>query len=80
MSRYVDEIEFLNALVKKRVYSSKTIGAALGEASTIDIVRCKECKQYKHYSSVFGESLECHLLCVKTKENDFCSYGERIEK
>lgn len=44
----------------------------------VEVVRCKDCKQYKQYSSVFGKSMECHLLCVKTKENDYCSYGERI--
>ena len=47
MSRYVDEIEFANALVKKRVYSSKTIGEALGEAPSIDIVRCEDCAKWR---------------------------------
>ena len=74
MSRYVDEIEFANALVKKRVYSSKTIGEALGEAPSIDIVRCGECKMWMsehlcQWWSRYGT--------VETDADDFCSYGER---
>lgn len=46
----------------------------------IEVVRCKDCKQYKHYSSVFGKAMMCHLLCTKTKDIDYCSYGERKEE
>ena len=41
-----------------------------------EVVRCKDCKHWQE--SVDGITKWCPLLMDKeTKENDFCSYGER---
>lgn len=42
----------------------------------VEVVRCKDCKFFK-YGDYCTESKMEHSLC---RENDFCSYGERIEQ
>ena len=43
---------------------------------TIDIVRCKECRWYNPLTKGC-----CRNPCVEAwYDNDFCSYGERIEE
>ena len=85
MSRYIKVEGIRNALIElnnngKRLERETTtnIIKALGSLPTIDIVHCKDCK---HYISDGGALMECEthdglLAC----ENDFCSYGERIEE
>ena len=41
------------------------------DAPSIDIVRCKECKNKDTYCDY------CHKLEMNIKADDFCSYGER---
>lgn len=53
----------------------------LDSAPSIDIVRCSECKHWRTYETWS----ECELWTddpyesAKTKADDFCSYGERLE-
>ena len=48
-----------------------------------EIVRCKDCRWYKQKQKnlPYNQSKSyCNRSCVvATKENDFCSYGERSE-
>lgn len=47
-------------------------------ADVVEVVRCRECKQIRKFSNVFGsEGFKCRLLCVDITPDDFCSYGER---
>lgn len=48
----------------------------LRHASTLDIVRCKECK---HWWSDGGAIMFCEQTDFPTDADDFCSYGERKE-
>ena len=49
-------------------------------APSIDIVRCKECKWYKHYRKQFTMERRGDGLCDRCNyvmnDDDFCSYGE----
>ena len=49
-----------------------------------EIVRCKDCRWYKQKQKnlPYNQSRSyCNRSCVAaTKENDFCSYGERSEE
>ena len=44
------------------------------KAPSIDIVRCKECKNKDTYCDY------CHKLEMNIKADDFCSYGEREDQ
>lgn len=70
MSRYIEEADFLIHLVKKSRYSSKTIGEAINESHSIDIVRCRECRWY-------NEREGCLFSTAEITADDYCSYGER---
>lgn len=52
------------------------------EANVTEVVRCKDCKKYSNFDPYNCKRLTFHF-CTKlgniTKENDFCSYGERKE-
>lgn len=48
------------------------------EAPSIDIVRCKECKNWSQGWNGHNEYGECPIAI--TKADDFCSYGERKSK
>lgn len=44
--------------------------------TTIDIVRCKDCK----YKGKVGDLLVCRIHEVSTRTDDYCSRGERSEE
>lgn len=50
--------------------------------SLVEAVRCKDCKKYSNFDANNCKRLRFHF-CTKfgniTRENDFCSYGERKE-
>ena len=51
-------------------------------ADVVEVVRCKDCKNYSNFDTKKCKRLEFHF-CKKfsniTKEFDFCSYGKRKE-
>lgn len=88
MSKWINEMDLLVNIVKKSIYSSKTIGEAIDESQSIEVVRCKDCKyfEYDHVENVDGIPLiVAHEICtrwsdgVKTSENGYCFLGERGE-
>lgn len=54
----------------------------LPSADAIEVVRCKDCKYLKPYTSQYGSGQFCECPCsfggqgIK-KPDDYCSYGER---
>ena len=42
-----------------------------------EIVRCKNCK---HYESDGGALMQCGVSGITVNDEDYCSYGERIEE
>ena len=84
MSRYIDAdalIDRLDFCVKEGMGSkiAYTFKHMVGEAPSIDIVRCKECKYYGKFPTWSvctywsGDPYEQ----ASVNEDDFCSYGER---
>lgn len=69
MSKYIDIVQWISTAYK-RGYKD---GA---EQSRNDIVRCKDCK--------WRNQIGCALSIVddndKPKDDDYCSFGERIEE
>ena len=60
--------------------------AKLPAADVSPVVRCKECKHWKHSGSKAGNSFSdmeyiggCEFTNYCRRESDFCSYGERKE-
>ena len=78
MSRWIDAEWLKIALELYRVVD-------LSEAPSIDIVRCKECKYFKHgvrfnkprYTDI--ENFCAYHMVFGWNANAFCSYGERID-
>lgn len=84
MSKWID-VDALKARIDQEVKEDKVLSGwafffkvYLDEESSIDIVRCKECKHASN-NKVYG----CSLIDFNTDEyhrmyaDDFCSYGER---
>lgn len=52
------------------------------EADVVEVVRCKDCKYLKPFTSQYGAGQYCECPCsfggqgIK-KPDDYCSYGER---
>ena len=42
----------------------------------VQVVRCKDCKHYEEINQPYPQMF-CRKLFLDTKEDDFCSYGER---
>ena len=79
MARYIDAELLIENIVKiedLRTLSTKTIGKAISDTPTADVVevvRCKDCK----YQDECLQKVDCEYVM---KEIVFCSYGERKEK
>lgn len=69
-----------NALCDGRVCNDPIVIAAKC-APTIDaveVVRCRDCKLYKHLDSAVPNELFCKVYGgVQTEPDDYCSYGQR---
>lgn len=54
-------------------------------ADVVEVVRCKDCKHWRHETEERIEHYECNIFCgaygrgYPTGADDFCSYGERKE-
>ena len=54
-------------------------------ADVVAVVRCKDCKHWRHETDGMIDHYECNVFCgcygrgYLTGADDFCSYGERKE-
>ena len=96
MSRYIDADELLMAFGEVRadyncfnelerpryeMWSNAIDFINTMAKSSIDIVRCKECKYYhKDYTGEWCGRCSSPQAIRKTTADDFCSYGERAEQ
>lgn len=54
-------------------------------ADVAPVVRCKDCKHWRHETDGMIDHYECNIFCgcygrgYLTNADDFCSYGERKE-
>lgn len=85
MSRYIDAdvISSFGGVIAKE-YDKESFIAGMEEvlkrarnASSIDIVICKECE---HWSRTFSICCIDEAYPIIRNENDFCSHGERREQ
>lgn len=73
-------------------FSSPLIVEAIEKAPAIEIVRCRDCKYFREYTTEYSGKTEkadgdCHIRrmnsdneqFVACQYDDFCSYGERRE-
>jgi hypothetical protein len=89
--RYISEKSLIDEIVKikdLRTLSTKTIGEAISNVPTADVVevvRCKDCKYCEHcypVKAIGEEAVEgwyCKIRKRRMRSDDFCSYGERKE-
>ena len=83
---YIDKEKLKNALPHKTPYDRYGNGFNdclervhdaidnVPDADVVEVVRCKDCKYWKHEEDV---DLTCDEFCGYRASNDFCSYGER---
>lgn len=45
----------------------------------VEVVRCKDCKRFIPFCEPYNKAGQCRKMVGLINENDFCSYGERIE-
>lgn len=95
MSDYIKREDAIQAIVGHLVpkqYDGNLVNAgfevaheivdALPSADVVEVVRCKDCKYWKPYTSQYGTGQFCECPCsfggqgIK-KPDDYCSYGER---
>ena len=48
---------------------------AIPRVDAVEVVRCRDCIM-KDPPEEYGD-LQCHILGIPMKDDDFCSYGER---
>ena len=64
-------------------YSAASIVKELPDADVVEVVRCKDCKNWRHETDGMIDHYECNVFCgcygrgYMTGADDFCSYGER---
>lgn len=68
-----------NALNVKRILE---VDDSIPNAATVcdmqEVVRCKDCKHYEHFTGY--NKYFCNEYGGYVTENDFCSYGERKDE
>lgn len=86
MSRLIDADELTNKLLtaidcgKRNDMPTAELEAVLADTQTIqtvdavEVVRCRDCK----HSRPDKYGMWCRTHCRPTKENDFCSRGEKV--
>lgn len=78
---FIDRDELLELAKGTDAYFQiKSILTGLPAVDAVEVVRCKDCKNYSNFDAEKAKRLDFHF-CKKfnniTRENDFCSYGER---
>lgn len=82
MARYIDADLLIKNIVQikdLRTLSTKTIGEAISNTPTADVVEVVRCKDCKHRRESVYRSYCLPVFGLKriTDLNSFCSYGER---
>ena len=86
MSRYIDADSLIESIchtadlggwIGDTLRNIKRLAVRyIDDASSIDIVRCRECR-HRNERCGMGEHRWCEILNMSTTPDDFCSYGER---
>lgn len=83
MNDYIDRKDLINSIGKDTApFTVSMVFRHIRNApaaDVVEVVRCKNCKYCDYKPSVIGCACFKDGLLRNTKENDFCSYGERRE-
>lgn len=69
-----------NFLRETCVFTPNDVLDYIDTTCTVDdnpVVRCKDCKRWQRHTQVNRDYGECRRFSVTTKNDDFCSRGER---
>jgi hypothetical protein len=72
-------------LLKEKMPEADWVGTKDLPIEYVPVVRCKDCKHWRHETEERIEHYECNIFCgaygrgYPTGADDFCSYGERKE-
>lgn len=47
--------------------------------NTVEVVRCKECRNCEKVPSILGTVLYCNEWCKDVDEDTFCSFGAKMK-
>lgn len=56
----------------------KSVAVTLPTADVVEVVRCKDCKYYDN-EQCYHRRHDHHGQSVYQEEDDFCSYGEKMD-
>lgn len=79
---FVSVKEVLNITAEMGALETQNRVRELSPADVVEVVRCKDCKYLKPFTSQYGAGQFCECPCsfggqgIK-KPDDYCSYGER---
>ena len=76
MAEYINKQDLLEKARERQnnIFGVPCIIAEIENAETVEIVRCRDCKNWDKWENECNVSTEDDSLWF---ENDFCSYGER---
>lgn len=74
---FVEKDELIEIIMKSPVWTGLDAIARINALHSIDIVRCKECKHWRKVEWSNERRCAMHNSTHSTKEDDFCSNGER---
>lgn len=63
------------------IYAAELYNAGYRKQSenTVEIVRCKECRNCEKVPSILGTVLYCNEWCKDVAEDTFCSFGAKMK-
>lgn len=81
MSRYINAVIAAEKISEKHnIPFSELVDtfAEIPSADVVEVVRCKDCKEYNTYSCAEGFGW-CEAWNLGKTDDQFCSYGERAD-
>ena len=72
------ECEVIMRLSPKVGYDPKE-GICVAAEKIAELVRCKDCVNYKHHKLIGCDFWSCFVFDWKSNPDDYCSMGERRE-
>ena len=85
MSKYIEQSKVNDEIVRVLEHTDckdehiDRVLMAIEKIPTIEIVHCKGCK-HRYDDGWLEPRWTCKYKDMRLKDNDFCSYGERIEE
>ena len=81
MSRYINAVIAAEKISENHnipLFELVDTFAEMPSADVVEVVRCKDCKEYNTYSCAEGFGW-CEAFGLGKTDDQFCSYGERAD-